>query len=121
MMIGDQFYWQRKPEYPEKPPTCSKSLTNFIAYCCIEYNSPEREACSKSLRGNQSHFLVVIGTDCIGSCNSNYHTSTTATAPERIVIWSTNLSNRILNSGRCLFLYSLFYTNSRQMVHILVR
>jgi hypothetical protein len=46
MMIGDQFYWQRKPEYPEKPPTCSKSLTNFIAYCCIEYNSPEREAIS---------------------------------------------------------------------------
>ena len=25
--------------------------------------------------------LVVIGTDCIGSCKSNYHTITTTTAP----------------------------------------
>ena len=25
--------------------------------------------------------LVVIGTDCIGSCNSNYHTIATTTAP----------------------------------------
>ena len=26
--------------------------------------------------------LVVIGTDCIGGCNSNYHTITTTTAPD---------------------------------------
>jgi len=24
----------------EKPPTCCKSLTNFITYCCIKYTSP---------------------------------------------------------------------------------
>ena len=24
------FYWWRKPEFPEKPPTSHKSLTNFI-------------------------------------------------------------------------------------------
>ena len=30
----------------------------------------------------RSHTLVVIGTDCIGSCNrTNYHTITTTTAP----------------------------------------
>ena len=27
---------------------------------------------------------VVIGTDCIGSCKSNYHTITTTTAPDKI-------------------------------------
>jgi hypothetical protein len=27
---GGQFYWWMKSEYPEKPPTCRKSLTNFI-------------------------------------------------------------------------------------------
>jgi len=24
-----------------KSPTCRKSLTNFITYCCIDYTSPE--------------------------------------------------------------------------------
>ena len=24
-----------------KPPTCYKSLTNFITLCCIKYTSPE--------------------------------------------------------------------------------
>jgi len=27
---GGKFYWWRKPEDPEKQPTCRKSLTNFI-------------------------------------------------------------------------------------------
>ena len=25
-----------------KPPTCRKSLTNFIPYCFIEYTSPDK-------------------------------------------------------------------------------
>jgi hypothetical protein len=29
---GGQFYWWKKPEYPEKT-TGRKSLTNFITYC----------------------------------------------------------------------------------------
>jgi hypothetical protein len=40
-----------------KSPTCRKSLTNFITT------------------------LLVIDTDCIGSCKSNYHTITITTAP----------------------------------------
>ena len=31
---GGQFYWWRKLEYPEKKPTCRKSLTNFITQWC---------------------------------------------------------------------------------------
>jgi hypothetical protein len=34
-----------------------------------------------SYRGSNSKLLVVIGTDCTGSYNSNYHTNTTTTAP----------------------------------------
>ena len=47
-------------ETERKQPICRKSLTNFIT--CIEYCSP----------------WVVIGTDCTGSCKSNYHMATTA-------------------------------------------
>jgi len=61
---GGQFYWWRNPESREKPPTCHKSLTNFIT-CCMEYISPKS--------GFQLTNLVVIGTDCTGGCKSNYH------------------------------------------------
>jgi hypothetical protein len=66
-----QFYWWRKPEYRKNPPTCRKSLTIFITWYCIEYTSP----CT----GFELATLVVIGTDCTGSCKSNYHTITTTT------------------------------------------
>ena len=44
-----------------KPPTCRKSLTNFITKCCNEYPSP----CV-----GFEH--TMLGTDCIDSCKSNY-------------------------------------------------
>jgi hypothetical protein len=33
---GVQFYWWRKPEYPE----ITTDMINFITQCCIEYTSP---------------------------------------------------------------------------------
>jgi len=45
---------------------------------------------------------VVIGTDCIGSCKSNYHTITTTTAPQSNLPWSLanmTLTNFSLASG----------------------
>ena len=56
-----------------KPPTCRKSLLNFITQCCIECTSP--------WAGFELTTLVVIGTGCTGRCKSNYHTITTMTAP----------------------------------------
>jgi hypothetical protein len=49
-----------------KPPTCRKSLTNFITLCCIGYTSP--------WAGFKLTTLVVIGTDYTGSCKSKHHT-----------------------------------------------
>ena len=43
---------------------------------CIEYTSP--------WTGFELTALVVIGTDCIGSYKSNYHTITTTMAPRRV-------------------------------------
>ena len=68
-----------------KPPTCHKSLTNFIILSCIEYSSPSA--------GLEVTTPVVIGTDCIGSCKSNYHAFTT-----------TTVRKLFLNSFVCLLL-----------------
>ena len=56
--------------------TRRKPLTNFITYFCIEYTS--------AWTGFELTTLVVIGTDCTGSCKSNYHMITTTTAPINI-------------------------------------
>ena len=45
-------------------PICCTSLTKLITYCCIEYTS--------TWTGFDLITLVVIYTDCIGSCKSNY-------------------------------------------------
>ena len=61
---------------PRKPPTCCKSLIRlyhiklyrvYLAWAEFELT-----------------MLVVIGTDCTGSCKSNYHTITATTAPSLI-------------------------------------
>ena len=56
-----------------KPQTCIKSLANSITKCRIEYTSP--------WAGFELPTLVVICTDCIGSCTYNYHMITTTMAP----------------------------------------
>ena len=58
-----------------KSQTCSKSLTNFIAYSCIEYIS--------SRTGFEITTYVVIGTDWMGTCKSNYYAITTTAAPTK--------------------------------------
>jgi len=54
-----------------KPPTCRMSLTNF--YHIMLYTS--------SWSRFELTTSVVIGTDCIGSCKSNYDTITDTTVP----------------------------------------
>ena len=65
---GCQFYWWRKPEYLEK-------TTNLLQVELIT--------------------LVVIGTDCIGSYKSNYHTIMITTAPFRIRMSEENSWNHL--------------------------
>ena len=50
-----------------KPPTCRKSLSNFITQWCIEYTSP--------FTGVELTTLVVVDTGCTDCCKFNYHTS----------------------------------------------
>ena len=79
--VGVSFIGGGNQSTLRKPLTCRKSLTNFIMLYLIHL----------TWVGFKLTTLVVIGTDCIGSHQSNYHAITTMMASSlRILVYIYN-------------------------------
>jgi len=107
--VAVSFIGGRNRSTRRKPPTCRKSMTNFIIRILLTPLSSSNSSYHIILyrfhppwAEFELTMLVVIDTDCTGSCKSNYHTNTTTTAPETHMYNPVDLQNIIMKDSIAL-------------------
>ena len=90
---GGQFYWWRAPGKTTALPEVTDKLYYMMLY-----------GVHIVWAGFELTTLVGIGTDCIGSNKSNYHSITTTTPPQQQV--------QLISYNECEMILSLHLTNS---------
>ena len=118
---GGQFYSWRKSECPKKIPDILQDINKtLITSFCVEYTSPWAIFYLTT--------FLIIGTDCTGSCKSNYHTIMTTMAPYNnylpcICVYLTSICHLfhykfiILIKNWSHFLFGSWRNNLNQVVH----
>ena len=104
-----QYYWWRKRKYQEKTTKLLKAIGKLYH---IKYTS--------SSLGFELTTFVLIGTACIGSCKSNYHTIMTIRLPVYKIILEINLSQTGIKFLHFHFFYLKYNSELFHRMNILV-